>query len=369
MADNKRDYYEVLGVSKEASQDEIKKAYRKLAMKYHPDRNKEPGAEDKFKEINEAYEVLSDEQKRKAYDQYGFAGVDGSFGQQGFNQGFSDFSGFDDIFSSFFGGSGFGGSRRASNSPRAGQDRYMQLHIDFMDAIKGKTETISLDVDEQCPNCKGTGAQSPSDIVTCSRCNGSGYVVTQQQSLFGVVQQQSVCPECKGTGKRVTRKCHTCNGMGYEHKKVKVDIKIPAGIQSGQQLRIRGKGERGQNGGPNGDLYVEILVRSHPTFKRDGNNINISVPISALDAILGCKIDVPTVYGECELNIPEGTQPNTRFKLAGKGVKTARGTGDQFVEVSIEIPKKLTRKERELYEELRDGQSESVFDRFKRAFK
>ena len=295
----KRDYYEVLGVSKSATQDEIKKAYRKLAMKYHPDRNKEPGAEEKFKEINEAYEVLSDEQKRKTYDQFGFAGMDGAFGQGGFSgQGFSDFGGFEDIFSSFFGGSGFGSSRRASNAPRPGQDRYIQIRVDFMDAIMGKTETIPLEVDEQCDHCKGTGAESPSDITTCSRCNGNGYIVTSQQSLFGMVQQQSVCPDCRGTGKRVTRKCRKCGGMGYEHKRIKVDVKIPAGIQSGQQLRIRGKGERGTNGGPNGDLYVEIIVKSHPTFKREGNNINITVPISSLDATLGCKIDVPTVYGE-----------------------------------------------------------------------
>ena len=366
----KRDYYEVLGVSKSATQDEIKKAYRKLAMKYHPDRNKEPGAEEKIKEINEAYEVLSDEQKRKTYDQFGFAGMDGAFGQGGFSgQGFSDFGGFEDIFSSFFGGSGFGSSRRASNAPRPGQDRYIQIRVDFMDAIMGKTETIPLEVDEQCDHCKGTGAESPSDITTCSRCNGNGYIVTSQQSLFGMVQQQSVCPDCRGTGKRVTRKCRKCGGMGYEHKRIKVDVKIPAGIQSGQQLRIRGKGERGTNGGPNGDLYVEIIVKSHATFKREGNNINITVPISSLDATLGCKIDVPTVYGDCELTIPEGTQPNTRFVLRGKGVKTRNGQGDQYVEVTIEIPKKLSRKEKELYEQLRSGQSESAFDRFKNAFK
>ena len=364
----KRDYYEVLGVSKSASQDEIKKAYRKLAMKYHPDRNKEEGAEEKFKEINEAYEVLSDETKRQKYDQFGFAGVDGNAGFGG-GQGFSDF-GFEDIFSSFFGGAGgFGGSRRASSSPRQGQDRYMQMRIDFMDAVFGKTETISLDVDEQCPHCHGSGAESPSDVSTCSRCNGSGYVVTQQQSLFGMIQQQSVCPDCRGTGKRVTRKCHQCNGMGYEHKHVKLDVKIPAGIQSGQQIRLAGKGERGMNGGPNGDLYIEIMVKPHSTFQREGDNIYIKVPIGSIDATLGCTIQVPTVYGDVDLKIPEGTQPNTKFRLKGKGVKGRNGQGDQFVEVTIEIPKKLSKKEKDLYKQLQSAQKDSPFERFKKSFR
>ena len=368
MAD-KRDYYEVLGVDKSASQDDIKKAYRKLAMKYHPDRNKEEGAEEKFKEINEAYEILSDETKRQQYDQFGFAGVDGQ-GFSGFG-GSGDFGGFEDIFSSFFGGGGFGGfgGQRASSSPRQGQDRYMQMRIDFMDAVFGKTETISLDVDEQCPHCKGTGAESPSDVSTCTRCNGSGYVVTQQQSVFGTIQQQSVCPECRGTGKKVTRKCHKCNGSGYEHKHVKLDVKIPAGIQSGQQIRLAGKGERGSNGGPNGDLYIEIIVKPHSTFNREGDNIYIRIPISALDATLGCTVSVPTVYGDVDLKIPAGTQPNTKFRLKGKGVKGRMGQGDQFVEVNIEVPKKLSKKERDLYEQLKTVQHDSPFERFKKSFR
>lgn len=241
----KRDYYEVLGVSKNATPDEIKKAYRKLAMKYHPDVNKDPGAEDKFKEINEAYEVLSDEQKRQTYDQFGHAGMDGAFNQGGFQGGFTDFGDLGDIFGSFFGGgfgSGFGGSsRRQSNQPRQGQDRYMQMRIDFMDAIFGKTETISLEVDETCKHCNGSGAESPSDIQTCPTCHGSGYVMSQQRTPFGVIQQQSVCPDCHGTGKKVSRSCHVCHGKGYEHRRVKLDIKIPAGIQTGQQIRIAQK--------------------------------------------------------------------------------------------------------------------------------
>ena len=363
----KRDYYEVLGVSKTATADEIKKAYRKLAMKYHPDRNKDEGAEDKFKEINEAYEVLSDEKKRATYDQFGHAGLDGNAGFG--SGGFTDFSDFGDIFGSFFGG-GFGGSsRRASNQPRQGEDRYMSLRIDFMDAIFGKTETISIEVDETCKQCNGSGAESPSDIKTCPRCNGTGYIVTQQQSMFGVIQQQTVCPECRGRGKTVTKACSKCHGRGYEHKKVKLDVNIPAGIQSGQQMRIAGKGERGINGGPNGDLYIEIIVRPHSIFKRDGNNIHVSVPISAVDATIGCKISVPTVYGDVELTVPEGTQPNTKFRLKGKGVKGRSGQGDQYVEITIEIPKHITRKERELYEQIKKGSSDSPFERFKNSFK
>ncbi|MCF0106336.1 MAG: molecular chaperone DnaJ [Holdemanella sp.] len=365
MAD-KRDYYEVLGVAKGATQDEIKKAYRKLAMKYHPDRNKEAGAEEKFKEINEAYEVLSDENKRATYDQFGHAGLDG---QAGFGQGgFTDFADFGDLFGSFFGG-GFGGSRRSANQPRQGEDRYMSLRIDFMDAIFGKTETISLDVDEVCKHCNGTGAESPSDVQTCSRCKGTGYVVVQQQSFFGTIQQQTVCPDCQGRGKTVTKACHKCHGKGYEHKKIKLDIKIPAGIQTGQQIRVSGKGEKGANGGPNGDLYIEIIVRPHATFRRDGNNIHITVPISSVDAALGCVLSVPTVYGDVDLTIPEGTQPNSKFRLKGKGVNGRTGQGDQYVEITVEIPKRLSRKERELYEQLKNVSNDSPFDRFKKAFR
>ena len=246
----KRDYYEVLGLSKGASDEEIKRAYRKMAKKYHPDINKEPGAEEKFKEVNEAYEVSSDPQTMAAYDQCGHAGMEGG-GCGGFGQGgadFSGFGGFDDIFGSFFGGGFCGGSRRANNGLRKGNDRFMQMRIDFMDAIFGKTETINIDVEEQCKECGGSGAYSSSDIHTCSRSNGTGYVTTQSRTMFGVVQQQSVCPECGGTGKKISRKCTKCGGRGYEHKRVKLDIKIPAGIQSGQQVRVSGKGERGING-------------------------------------------------------------------------------------------------------------------------
>lgn len=367
---SKRDYYEVLGLSKGASDDEIKKAYRKMAKKYHPDVNKDAGAEDAFKEVNEAYEVLSDAQKKATYDQFGHAGMDGA--NFGGGQGFGGFDDLGDIFGSFFNG-GFGGGRssRQSNGPRKGNDRFMQMRIDFMDAIFGKEEEITLNVDEQCTACGGTGAFSKDDIHTCHTCNGSGSVTSQQRTPFGVFQSQSVCPDCNGTGKTVAKKCDKCHGRGYENKRVKLNIKIPAGIQSGQQVRVPGKGERGTNGGPNGDLYIEILVTRHKLFVRDGNDIRISVPISAIDATLGCKIDVPTVYGDVELTIPAGTQHGQQFRLRGKGVKHARnGQGDQFVEVTIEIPTKISKDERELYEKLKNKKGhESPFEKFKKAFR
>lgn len=366
----KRDYYEVLGLSKGASEAEIKKAYRSLAKKYHPDVNKEAGAEEKFKEVNEAYEVLSDPQKKANYDQFGHAGMDGAFGggAGGFSGGgFDDFS---DIFGSFFGGGA--SSRRQSTGPRKGNDRFMQMRIDFMDAVFGKTEEITLEVDEQCSECLGSGARSKDDIQSCSRCNGSGQVQQQSRTPFGVFMTNSICPDCNGSGKQIKNKCPKCHGRGYEHKRVKLEIKIPAGIQSGQQIRVANKGERGTNGGPNGDLYIEINVNRHPNFVRDGNDIRISVPISAVDATLGCSVDVPTVYGDVELTIPAGTQHGTQFRLRGKGVKAARGTGqgDQYVEVKVEIPTKLSREERDIYEKLKNSKkSESPFEKFKKAFK
>ncbi|MEG0176651.1 molecular chaperone DnaJ [Anaerorhabdus sp.] len=371
---NKRDYYEVLGLQKGASDAEIKKAYRTLAKKYHPDMNKEADAEARFKEINEAYEVLSDPQKKASYDQFGHAGMEGAgFGGAG-GAGFDDLN---DIFGSFFGGGfgGFGGGQGQArrNGPRKGQDRFMQMKVEFMDAIFGKTETINLGVDEQCSECLGTGAHSKNDITVCPTCGGSGTVVTQQRTPFGVFQSQAVCQTCNGTGKTIKNKCKKCGGKGYEHKRVSVDIKVPAGIQSGQQLRVQGKGERGENGGPNGDLYIEVLVKKHDYFTREGKNILISIPISSVDATLGCNVDVPTVYGDVELTIPAGTQTGTKFRLKEKGVKDARGAGDQYVIVNIEINKKLSKDEKDLYKELQDlqkkGGKESVFDKFKKAFK
>ncbi len=366
----KRDYYEVLGIAKNADAAAIKKAYRQLAKKYHPDVNKEAGADAKFKEVQEAYEVLSDDSKRGQYDQFGHAAFDqnGGFG----GAGAGGFDGFGDIFSSFFGG-GFGGGGRQSNpnAPRKGQDRFMEMNIDFLDAVFGVEKTVTLNIDEECTVCHGSGAHSKEDISTCGRCNGSGKVLSQQRTPFGVFQSEAACPDCNGKGKKINRKCNHCHGKGYETKRVNVDIKIPAGIATGQQLRVSGKGERGINGGPHGDLFVEINVRAHKHYRREGNNIHITIPLSVVDATLGADIEVPTVHGDVVLNVPAGTQPNTKFRLREKGMKDLRSgrMGDQYVEVKIEVPTKLSRKDRETFESLREKKGDSVFDRFKKAFK
>ena len=373
MAD-KRDYYEVLGIAKGASEDEIKKAYRKLAKKYHPDVNKAPDAEEKFKEINEAYEVLSDPQKRATYDQFGFAGMDGGAGFNGVSAGGFDDLG--DIFSSFFGGDmGFGGrSTRANTGPMRGDDLLKRLEIDFMEACFGTTKTIRLNVDETCTACGGTGAASPSDIETCSTCRGRGSILTQQRSILGVVQSQRVCPDCGGTGKHIRKVCPKCAGKGYETKAQTVEVKIPQGINSGQRLRVAGKGGRGANGGPNGDLYLEILVRPHEKFIRDGKNIMLEIPVTAVDATLGTTLDVPTINGEVSMKIPAGTQEGTQLRLKGEGVPDSRGgkPGDQLCTVRIKIDKKLTSKEKQLYEQLRELEGkpgkENIWDRFMKSF-
>lgn len=375
----KRDYYEVLELSKNASSEDIKKSYRKLAKKYHPDINKDPGAEEKFKEINEAYEVLSDPQKKQIYDQYGHAGLEngGMGGFEGFSSG--GFGDLNDIFESFMGGMGgfsnfgFGGSRSArSNAPIKGDNRYIQISIEFLEAVKGVSKTITINVDKKCEKCDGTGAKSKNDIKTCSTCNGNGKVTRQQRTAFGIMQSVVDCPDCRGTGKTILNKCPNCNGEGYINKKENVEVKIPAGISTGQQVRISGYGERGYNGGPNGDLYIEINVKDHKFFHREGNDIYITVPISVVDATLGCKVDVPTCNGDVTLTIPAGSQPGQKLRLKGYGVKNLRSNdiGDQYVELRVEIPTKLNKEEKELYQKLKaKGSKESVFDKFKKAFK
>ena len=373
----KRDYYEVLGVDKSADAQTIKRAYRKMAKQYHPDVNKAPDAEEKFKEVQEAYDVLSDENKRAAYDRYGHAAFDQNAG--GFGGGFNGAGGFGfddvdlgDIFSSFFGGS-TGGSRQRRSGPTRGQDRGMQVTIDFMESINGTKKEIKVNFEDKCPHCNGTGAKDPNDVVTCSRCNGAGRIRVQQRTAFGNFVQESACPNCNGTGKEVKNKCPHCGGTGYTSKTETITLTIPAGIATGQQLRVPGKGYRGSNGGENGDLYVEIIVREHPHFNRQGQNIAITVPISAIDATLGCKIEVPTPYGEVSLTIPEGTQHGSTFRIRGKGVKSIRSDsyGDEFVTVEIKIPTKLTREERDLYEKLAGHTTKktSPFENFKRQFK
>ncbi len=365
----KRDYYEVLGLSKGASADEIKRAYKKKAREFHPDVNKSSDAEAKFKEVNEAYQVLGDPEKKATYDQFGHDGLNG---QAGFGQGgFSGFGGFEDIFD-MFGGFG-GGQRRSNTGPRKGQDRYMQMNIEFMEAVFGKKETITLNVDEQCSHCSGSGAETPSDIHTCRTCNGTGRQTTQQRTVFGTIESQTVCSTCHGKGQTITKKCHICKGEGYQNKRVEVDINIPAGVQSGQQLRVSGKGERGINNGPNGDLFIDIQVKPHKIFNREGSNIYIKIPISVVDATLGTKKDIPTVEGDVSLTIPEGTQHGTKFRLKGKGVNNLRTNqkGDQIVEVDVKVDSSLSKDERRLYEQLRDTdkKKESPFDKFIKNFK
>lgn len=371
----KRDYYEVLGISRTASEEEIKKAYRKLAMKYHPDVNKEPGAEDKFKEINEAYEVLGDEQKRASYDRFGFDGVNSQFGSSSaFDGDLSDLlrrAGFPfgDIFGSSFGGGG--ASRRTR--PMQGEDTYMRMKVDFMDSVKGTVKSVTIPVDEECSHCHGSGAQTPNDKETCSRCGGTGTVYqTTQSPFFGTVRQQAVCPDCGGEGSVIKNKCKTCGGTGTNRKNITLDVKIPAGIRNGQQIRIPQKGARGYNGGPNGDLYIEIQVPEDSTFKRRGNDIFVTLPVDMLDAVLGATVQVPTIHGDTDLKIPAGTQPDQTFRLRGKGVEPARGgAGDEIVEISIKIPQKLSKQEKELYEQLRGRKAdepESPLEKLKKFF-
>lgn len=379
---NKRDYYEVLGVSKSASKDEIKSAYRKLAKTYHPD-NKETGNEVKFKEVQEAYDILYDDQKRSTYDQFGHAAFEQAGGNPGanpFGGGFGGFNGFggfgdgmdlNDFVSSFFGG----GRRQQANrnGPRRGNDLVKRVKITFMDAVNGRDIDLDIDVDETCSHCNGTGAKSPSDISTCPHCQGRGYVRVQRQSLLGVVTSEEVCPQCGGSGKIIKEKCPECSGRGYIHKRKKVPVHIPAGINEGQQIRVSGMGERGINGGPNGDFYVEILVQEHPYFKRNGNDIHIEIPLEFVDACLGTTLDVPTVYGEVTLNVPNGTQPGQVLRMKGCGIKDLRSgkAGDQFVHLKIEVPTSLTKEQKDLLTKFKGTKKaeDNLFTKFKKLFK
>jgi molecular chaperone DnaJ len=377
---SKKDYYETLGLNKTASKDDIKAAYRKLAKKYHPDLNHEPGAEEKFKEVQEAYDILYDDEKRKMYDQYGSAAFEqgASTGGNPFqNGGFSSegFGGMDfgDIFSSFFGG---GSSRQSSRSsgPQRGDDSLMRIKISFMDAVNGKKVTFPIEYDAPCDACNGTGAQSASDIATCTQCNGSGYVRVRKQTIFGTMESQEVCPTCRGSGKVILHKCDKCGGKGFVRTKTNITVNIPAGINEGQQIRVQGKGNRGRNGGPNGDLYLEIIIQAHDQFKRDGNDIHLTIPISFIDAALGTKVDVPTVYGESTVEIPAGTQPGQILRMRGKGIADLRSKrpGDQYIHLDIKTPTKLNKKETELLNSFKseyESSSDNLFEKFKRAFK
>ncbi len=347
MAD-KRDYYEVLGVDKGADDAAIKKAYRALAKKYHPDMN--PGdkeAEAKFKEASEAYAVLSDAEKRKQYDQFGHAAFEGGAGG-GFDFNFSDMGDiFGDIFGDFFGG---GRSRRASNGPMQGQNIRTRIVIDFEEAVFGCEKEIDVSIKDECTSCHGTGAKAGTSPVTCTKCGGKGQVMYTQQSLFGAMRSVQTCPDCNGTGKMIKDKCPDCHGTGYISSRKKIQVSVPAGIDDGQSIRIRGKGEPGVNGGPRGDLLVEVSVRRHPIFQRDGYNLYSTAPISFAQAALGGDVRISTIDGDVLFNIKAGTQTDTKIRLRGKGVPSLRNKsmrGDQYVTLVVQVPEKLNAAQRE----------------------
>ena len=359
----KRDYYEVLGVSKGASDDEIKKAFRKMSKKYHPDlnpNNKE--AEKKFKEVNEAYQVLSDPEKKSKYDQFGHAGVDPNFGAGGggFNGGGFDFG---DIFGDFFGGGfgGFGGGQRR-NGPKRGADIRKIIDLTFEEAAFGCKKEISYRREEKCATCGGSGAKPGTSKKTCTRCNGTGQIRVQQNTMLGTMQSVHPCDVCGGTGKIIEQPCETCRGKGRVSNAMKVVVTIPAGIDDGQSIRLGGKGEAGYNGGPDGDLLVTIRVKSSKQFVRDGYNLYTNLTIPVTTAVLGGEVTVPTLSGELKYNIPEGTQSGTTFRMREQGIQKLRlpGKGDLYVNVTVEIPKKLTSEQRELFEKLAESMGTSV---------
>ena len=355
---NKKDYYEVLGVEKSASDAEIKSAYRKLAKKYHPDLNKEEGAEEKFKEIQEAYDVLGDEEKRKQYDQFGHAAFDGA---DSYGGGYGGFSGFDasgvdfgDIFDNIFGsGFGFGSSKRESNAPQRGSDRLMRVRLSFDEAVYGSEKDIKVDVTEECESCKGKGGFNEK---TCSTCHGSGTVTIEQRSLFGQFVKKTTCSDCHGTGKTYEKTCSDCHGTGSVLKHKTLTITVPKGVDTGNRLRLSGKGDAGINGGENGDLYLEFIVDEHEYYTRDGNDIYLKVPLTITEALLGCKKEIPTLWGNVKLQVPEGTNTGDKQRLRGKGIDN-QGTktkGDMYVIMDVRIPSKLSREQKKLIELLKD---------------
>lgn len=382
MAENKRDYYEVLGVSKGASEEEIKKAYKKLARKYHPDMN--PGdkeAEEKFKEINEANEVLSDPDKKARYDQFGFAGVDPNYGAGGAG-GYGGGYGFDgdidlgDIFSSFFGGGGFGGfGGRNPNAPQKGRDIQIRLSLTFEEAAKGCKKEVDVPRVEDCSECGGTGAAKGTTAKTCTQCGGKGYVNVQNRMGFTVVTSQRTCNACGGRGKIIETPCHKCSGKGKVRRKNKITVDVPAGIDEDRIINMRGFGDAGFNGGPTGDLKVVVDIKPHPYFKRDGYNVWYEKHVSMVQAALGDELTVPTLDGNVKYNMPAGTQPNDVFKLKGKGIQRLNsvGRGDQLVRIIVDIPKNLSDEQKQLlmqfdknYTPHKGASKEGFFDKFKK---
>jgi len=375
---NKRDYYEVLGVSKNATDEEIKRAFRVLAKKYHPDVNKEEGAAEKFKEIGEAYSVLSDKNKRQQYDQFGHAAFDGAQGGAGFDMGDINL---DDILSNLFGGgfggfggfsssfSGFGGNRN-SNRARRGEDMLMRINLTFEEAVKGCKKDIKVNVTDSCDECNGKGGFGE---TTCSTCGGSGIIREKQSTLFGIMQTQKTCPDCRGDGKSFKEICKNCHGEGRVSKNKTLTVTVPEGIDTGNQLRLSGKGGAGINGGPNGDIYLEFIVEEHKYFERHDDDIYLELPITITDAILGCKKEIPTLTGNGYVEIKAGTQNYTKLKLKGKGIKgvNSKVAGDMYVVVNVIIPTKLTKKQKDLLKELSetDLENESEFKEYKKSLK
>ncbi len=363
MAD-KRDYYEVLGLQKGAGEDEIKKAYRRLAKQYHPDLN--PGdtaAEAKFKEVSEAHEVLSDPEKRQKYDQFGHAAFDPSFGAGagGFG-GFSDFGGVGDIFETFFGGNGFGGGftggfggRTRPNAPMQGEDIELSLTISFEEAAFGCEKEIRYRRRENCSSCNGTGAKNGTELETCSQCHGTGVVTSVQRTILGNMQSQRPCTACGGTGKKIKTPCPDCTG-GTKMVEKATKITVPAGIDNGQTLTLRAQANSGRNGGTAGDVYIHIRVLHHDFFDRRGNDLYCTIPVNIADAALGCTLTVPTLYGKEKYDLPEGTQPGAVFRFRGKGVTkiNTKNKGDLYVTIEVEVPKKLDKKQKKLLGDFRD---------------
>jgi molecular chaperone DnaJ len=368
---NKKDYYEVLGVSKTATDEEIKRAFRKLAKQYHPDVNKDPGAEEKFKEIGEAYAILSDPEKRRQYDQFGHAAFEGGSGGgfSGFNAEDIDLSSiFEDLFGSSF-NFNFGG-RHSKNGPVKGRDRLVRMNLTFEEAVFGCKKSINIDLNETCESCHGAGGFNEK---TCSKCHGRGTVVMEQRSILGVFQTQTVCPLCDGAGKTYEKTCTSCHGNGYVKSNKEIVVTVPEGVDNGYQLRISGKGEAGTNGGPNGDIYIEFNVKKHEFFERSDEDIYLEVPLTITEAALGCKKEIPTLENNVILDIKGGVQNGDKLKLKGKGIKVPNSLrkGDLFIILKVVTPSKLNRKQKKILEDLASTglDDETVFKNFKKHLK
>ncbi|WP_277281053.1 molecular chaperone DnaJ [Streptococcus hyointestinalis] len=367
---NNQEYYDRLGVSKDASQEEIKKAYRKMSKKYHPDINKEPGAEEKYKEVQEAYDTLGDEQKRAAYDQYGPAGANGFNGGAGGFGGFDGaggFGGFEDIFSSFFGG---GAAQRNPNAPRQGDDLQYRVQLKFEEAIFGTEKEVTYNREATCHTCGGSGAKPGTSPVTCHKCHGQGVITVDTQTPLGTMRRQVTCDVCHGTGQEIKDPCPTCHGTGHEKEKHTVSVKIPAGVETGQQIRLAGQGEAGFNGGPYGDLFVMITVQPSDKFDREGSTIYYTLNLNIVQAALGDVVDVPTVHGDVELSIPAGTQTGKTFRLRGKGAPKLRGggQGDEHVTVKVVTPTKLNSAQKEALRAFAEASDDSISKPKKKGF-